>query len=361
MLTSWKNSENISTVKKFHTKGKSKWSYPLHLTQDFLTQTKTYACQKLLPITKRPKDVVYPLKPDLASQVTHKMQIIDIIQSNLGGGIQEIQAGPHWQGVPIPSKSLKLINWEWIYLQLLNYKHDNQFHNLIFDIDVLKQILDPDKGLYQLFVTETSVVDPQNLVDLERLEGLVLTILRKYIAKFYRLAQQQVNTDNMTLDTLGKDDPNLNFGKWKISFRNEDAELIQQVREYSEQMKRIAESGSIDSPSVAPFLAVDIENHLYQPLLVMDTKKRLLQITPPALVKSEQDFVKDLRKYLDKHHGTLLASKQVFLLRNQSRGKGIGFYQNEGFYPDFILWDSWWSETTHCFHWTPRNGTWSYQ
>ena len=25
-------------------------------------------------------------------------------------------------------------------------------------------------------------------------------------------------------------------------------------------------------------------------------------------------------------------------MRNQSRGKGIGFYENEGFYPDFILW-----------------------
>ena len=33
-----------------------------------------------------------------------------------------------------------------------------------------------------------------------------------------------------------------------------------------------------------------------------------------------------------------LAKKEIFLLRNQSRGRGIGFYVNEGFYPDFILW-----------------------
>ena len=25
-------------------------------------------------------------------------------------------------------------------------------------------------------------------------------------------------------------------------------------------------------------------------------------------------------------------------MRNQSRGRGVGFYENEGFYPDFILW-----------------------
>ena len=278
------------------------------------------------------------LKADPAGQVTHKMQIADIIQSYRTAGIQEIQAGPDSQHVPIPDKSLKLINWEWIYLQLLEYKQEKGFHNLVIDTDVLKKILDPNEGLYQLSVTEASVVDPQNLVDLERLEVLVLTILRKYITKFYRLVQQQVNTDNMTLDALEEDDPNLSFGKWKISFRTEDAELIQQLREYGEKMKRIAEEGSVYGSFVTPSLAVYIENHLYQPLLAIDTRKDLFQTTPPALVKSEQDFVKDLRSYLEKQCSTSLASKQIFLLRNQSRGKGVGFYQNEGFYPDFILW-----------------------
>ena len=118
-----------------------------------------------------------------------------------------------------------------------------------------------------------SVVDPQNFADLERLEGLVLTILRKYITKFYRLAQQQVNTDNMTLDTLRKDDPNLNFGKWKISFRSEDTELVQQMIEYGEEMKRLAEAGDIYSSALTSSLAVYIENHLYHPLLTMGSKR----------------------------------------------------------------------------------------
>ena len=278
------------------------------------------------------------LKPDPASQVTHRTQSINIIQSYSTTGIQETQAEPHWRGVPISSKSLNLINWEWIHLQLLEYKQEKGFHNLVFDTDVLKKILDPNEGLYQLFVTDTSVVDPQNLANLERLEELVLTILRKYIAKFYRLAQQQVNTDNMTLEPLEKDDPNLNFGKWKISFRAENAELVQQLREYGEKMKRIAEEGAVYGSDITPPLAVYIENHLYQPLLVIGTKTDLMQTTPPALVKSEQDFVEDLRNYLQKQGGLFLASKQVFLLRNQSRGKGVGFHQNEGFYPDFILW-----------------------
>ena len=48
--------------------------------------------------------------------------------------------------------------------------------------------------------------------------------------------------------------------------------------------------------------------------------------------------MEDLFKYVSEQNGQLLAGKQIFLLRNQSRGKGIGFYDNIGFYPDFILW-----------------------
>jgi hypothetical protein len=33
-----------------------------------------------------------------------------------------------------------------------------------------------------------------------------------------------------------------------------------------------------------------------------------------------------------------LKDKELFLLRNLSRGKGIGFFEDKGFYPDFILW-----------------------
>ena len=53
---------------------------------------------------------------------------------------------------------------------------------------------------------------------------------------------------------------------------------------------------------------------------------------------SEKNFVEDLRRYVREQNEGLLSKKEVFLLRNQSRGRGIGFYQNEGFYPDFILW-----------------------
>ena len=311
---------------------------PITTNPRFLNSDQDLCSPKAPSYHETVKGQCVTLKADRASKIMHKTQIIDIIQSYGTVGIQETQAGPDRQHAPIPDKSLKLINWEWIHLQLLEYKQEKGVHNLIFDPDILQNILDPDKGLYQLFVTENSVVEPRTFAELERLEVLVLTILRKYIAKYYRLAQQQVNTDNMTLETLEKDDPNLNFSKWKISFCKEDTELIQQVREYGEEMKRIAESGTAYDTRVRSSLAVYIENHLYQPLLVISNANDSWNTAPPALEESEKHFVVDLRHYVCQQREKLLTKKEIFLLRNQSRGKGVGFYQNEGFYPDFILW-----------------------
>jgi len=61
---------------------------------------------------------------------------------------------------------------------------------------------------------------------------------------------------------------------------------------------------------------------------------------PPGLNEGEARFVRDLRDYLQKNN-ECLKGKEIFLLRNLTRGKGIGFFDTkagEAFYPDFILW-----------------------
>ena len=59
---------------------------------------------------------------------------------------------------------------------------------------------------------------------------------------------------------------------------------------------------------------------------------------PPALNPGEAQFVRDLQDYWEQEKDAALAGWQVFVLRNLSRGNGIGFFEERGFYPDFILW-----------------------
>ena len=39
-----------------------------------------------------------------------------------------------------------------------------------------------------------------------------------------------------------------------------------------------------------------------------------------------------------KNNSEVFKDMKLYLLRNESRGKGIGFFQDGGFFPDFILW-----------------------
>lgn len=56
-----------------------------------------------------------------------------------------------------------------------------------------------------------------------------------------------------------------------------------------------------------------------------------------ALNPGKKRFVSDVRKFFDDNRNGMLANKEIYLLRNESR-KGIGFFEASGFYPDFILW-----------------------
>ena len=122
--------------------------------------------------------------------VTHATQSVDIIGSSSQSGIRGERAEAAFQTI-IREPSLACLNWEKIHLQLLEYKQEKRFDNLIFDTEILKQILCPSSDLFKLTVMDKSEVEPTSQLELERLEELVLTLLCKYIAKFYRLIQKQ--------------------------------------------------------------------------------------------------------------------------------------------------------------------------
>ena len=281
------------------------------------------------PYDEAAKGQCVPLTVNIAAYITHTTQIVEVIGSSTQQGIRGSRSTADAER-KIPEESLKLVDWEKIYLHLIEYKQEKQFHNLIFDIQTLKTIMEPSQELYRLTVMAESEVKPTSLEEITRLEELVTTLLRKYIAKFYRIIQKQWSGNRVRLRTLDED--NANFTDWSVYIPPDEA------RELESQIQHLIENGKIYGPDLTDLPNVYNDRHLYQPLLTVGGADPALRTTPPALENSEEYFVKDLRLYVRAQGEALLAKKEVFLLRNQSRGKGIGFYQNEGFYPDFILW-----------------------
>ena len=312
---------------------------PIQLTIPIKYNTRHLANRLYVPTVapyhQAAKGQCVPLDVLPSAIIAHTTQTVDIIESSSQRNIQRERMVGSLQR-QIPETSLELVDWEKIHLQLLEYKQEKGFHNLIFDTKILKQILSPNEGLYELSVMGESEVVPTSLAELERLEGLVLTLLRKYIAKFYGIIQKRWNEERVQLTRLDENDAN--FTDWSVYIpRNEASEtepriecLMESGRIYGSELTTLSEDYKVYN--------VYNDRHLYQPLLTIDTADTAWRTAPPFLEASEKHFVEDLYSYVYQNSETVLASKKIFFLRNQSRGKGIGFYQNEGFYPDFILW-----------------------
>jgi hypothetical protein len=288
--------------------------------------------RKGLLVPRIPEDSPFPrecgilLEPDPAAEVSVDMSAkVESIRSGTSG-VQAISATAGREQV-IPPGSLELLDWEDIYLNILEYKEQLGFANLVIQPDHPRRILSHDPRLYRL-IAEEQVVKPTSFADSALLREAVLTILRKYVERFYRVQQERWDSAHMVYRRLETSDSN--FQDYLVRIPRSEAALIKAVQALLAEGKRIYEQETHSLPNI------HFDRHLYQPLLVRRDDK--IESVPPRLEASEERFVRDIRDYCGKEAARSLAGKEIFLLRNLTRGKGIGFFDKEGFYPDFILW-----------------------
>ena len=266
------------------------------------------------------------------------------VSVNVSARVQTMGSGTDYEGYAasgqetcIPTRSLDLVNWAEIYRALLEHIERKDMDNLIINFDDLRRVMESDPPIYTL-IAEESVVEPKNLADLERLQEAVLSLLRKYAETVYRRRRARWESNNLIYKPLDESDPNLGFniaesggsGRYIVSVPRSEPQLIQDI----EQL--IADCNALYCGEDVTMPRIHFDRHLYQPLLVDNDGK--LKISPPGLNLGERKFVKDLRRYWDEERDDMPEEIEVFLLRNQGRGAGVGFFENSGFYPDFILW-----------------------
>lgn len=131
----------------------------------------------------------------------------------------------------------------------------------------------------------------------------------------------------MVYAPLDKDDDN--FQDYILKVPRSDTALMQTIQTAIADWKRVQKTLSSDIPNI------HFDRHLFQPLLISKGSK--VRCAPPSLNPSEERFVHDLKAFCI-GNPDVLAGKELFLLRNLSRGKGIGFFEDNGFFPDFMLW-----------------------
>lgn len=251
-------------------------------------------------------------------------------------GLQEseVRSGSHQT---ILDKSLALIDWEQAYLALLEYKERKGMENLVVSPGAVQGII--ENGNYRL-VADEAVVTPRVFKERTLLQEAVMRVLRKYINSFYRRQREKWESDNLVYKTLDADDPNLALnremvrewteGTYVLKVKKSETDLLTSIEKLREDVDRLCKSETGELPRIY------FDRHLYLPLLLKQNDK--LTASPPGLEESEEQFVINLKEYWEEEKDKSMSGKEVFLLRNLSRGKGVGFFEENGFYPDFILW-----------------------
>ena len=280
------------------------------------------------------------LEPDPGVQVRVDMSLkVETVQSG-AAGITTVE-GRAGSERGIPEESLSLVDWERAYLDLLEYKERRGFTNLVVPPEAPRAVLATTvpSRLYRL-VADASVVSPASFSGTLLLQEAVTNILRKYTDDFYRRRREQWESRQMVYRSLDESDPNLSFNRSAVK-EGKTAQYVVKVRRSEKDLvsaiqKLVAHAEALYKRETVELQRIYFDRHLYQPLLVEYSDQ--VKMTPPGLNKSEAQFVRDLREYWAREGNKTQAGRQVFLLRNLSRGSGIGFFEERGFYPDFILW-----------------------
>ncbi|MDH7500587.1 MAG: restriction endonuclease subunit R, partial [candidate division NC10 bacterium] len=182
---------------------------------------------------------------------------------------------------------------------------------------------------------------PQSLADRALLQQAVTQLLCRYVDRFYQARREQWDEQTMVYRPLDKNDPNLALrpqgviegrAGYVVKVKRSEQQLVKAVEALLQEQSRLYAQENDTLPRI------NFDRHLYQPLLVDIPDKDKVQMVPAGLKESEERFVSDLRDYWNKEKDRALAVKELFLLRNLSRGYGIGFFEERRFYPDFILW-----------------------
>lgn len=231
----------------------------------------------------------------------------------------------------LKERHLAFINWDEVFFELVRFKNERSWYNFNLNKGLLKDLF-IDGGWFKLQIPEEEI-EPTSFTNIRRCQEVIVALLKKYCDRFYGYKKDEFEKPHLGYKEITPDDPNF-FDEYRIAIDKSADNIIQEVQELQEAI----DNGDLKDRGLQ-LQSFVFQQHLYYPLLHVNGKKtsELVKVTPVDLNEGEKDFVFDLRKFYDTNTDWF-EGRELYLLRNLSKGKGIGFFEAENFHPDFILW-----------------------
>jgi hypothetical protein len=209
------------------------------------------------------------------------------------------------------------LNEPLLYAELAQYKAERGYGNVFIPRAAIGAILERST----LLLPRADAGDPV------RLQSGALAVLEKYLDAFVRAKERAEHAARAEPAPLEQNEDTIRPYSLRVP-----ASRLADVRAL------LADASLLHRDGNDPLPRLVLDRHLFTPLLrePPGAGADAITVSPPALVPSEEQFVRHLRSFWQAQHAQH-RDLQLYLLRNLSR-VGVGLFQRSGFYPDFLLW-----------------------
>ena len=237
----------------------------------------------------------------------------------------------------LTQRHVAFLDLDRLYFDLERFKAERGWHNLNLTRSAITDLL-VDSSWYRLLIPDSELAFDA----FERVrvwQEVALALLRKYTERYYTFRKREWELPHLEYRDIGEDDPNFpcivretgpEYG-YRVLIEESQQEIVDKLKE----LKAAIEAGDLKPWEFRGIKSVWFSRHLYQPLLFLDGG--VVEISPAPLNKGERRFVEDLKAFYDADPN-FFADRELYLLRNMSKGRGVGFFEAGNFHPDFIVW-----------------------
>lgn len=228
------------------------------------------------------------------------------------------------------SQQTAFMDFERIYSEMVDFKNERAWFNLNLPRQKVRELL-AATDWYLLWIPKDQL-DFTGFDCVRRWEEIAIALLKKYVERYYKHQKATWENDRLIYRDVSLADIE---EEYRCEFDADAVEIAEELKELKEAIEkgRLADI-VLKSDRMKYVGPIVFDRHLYHPLIHL--KSSVIRVSPVALEPSERDFVLDLQAFCNANQD-FFKNRELYLLRNESR-RGVGFFDDGGFYPDFILW-----------------------
>lgn len=228
---------------------------------------------------------------------------------------------------------LDFLDYDDLFFRLEKFKRERTWYNLNISKSMIRTLL-TDRTWYKV-VVPSGKMEFSDFGNVALWQEMAAELLQRFSEEYYNYCKAAFIEPRLELREIETGDGSLpEADEYQLIVDASETALINDIQNLTSEIST-RKAGVLRAGDLKGCL---FGTHLYEPVLHA-AKGSKVQIAPVSLNESEFQFLDDLRLFIERDQARLASQGiELYLLRNESRGRGVGFFEAGNFYPDFLLW-----------------------